>query len=104
MSGRTPVHADQKLHPSLVRLRRIRAAAIVALLTSTFLVPATPAHAWPTSTYTRIFGSAKRYLPPALAAFLTDFEPALSKPCSAAAAETAAKTAIENLSQKNGDL
>jgi hypothetical protein len=62
------------------------------------------ANAWPTATYTRIFGSAKHYLPAALTSFLTDFEPALSKPCGPAVAETAAKTAIENLSQKNGDL
>jgi hypothetical protein len=72
---------------------------LVALLA---LAPS--AEAWPPTTYARIFKSAGRYVPGAMATFLTDFDGVLTKPCNGAKVEESVKMAIDHLSQKNGDL
>lgn len=51
-----------------------------------------------------MFGLAENALPKAFKVFLTDFQPVMSKPCRADTVENAAKTAIEQLTRKNGDL
>ena len=48
------------------------------------LLALAPLGAWPATAYPRVFKSAGRYLPAALTAFLTDFDPVISKPCGSA--------------------
>jgi hypothetical protein len=77
-----------------------RIAALLIALVSI----AVPLYAWPVTAYPKIFKSAGRYTPAALASFLKDFDPVLSKPCGTTTIETATKTAIDQLSRKGGDL
>jgi hypothetical protein len=97
------VSAHKRDDPVL-RIRAIGQILGAVLLCLFVLGGAAPVNAWPAAAYPRVFKSAGRFSPPALAAFLTDFEPVLSKPCGKATLEEATKTAISALSRKNGDL
>lgn len=60
----------------------------------------TPAHAWPATSYTKIFQDARTPLPKALATFLKDFESALLSPCRPMPVEQAVQNAIDHLTKK----
>jgi len=62
-----------------------------------------PAYGWPAPAYTKIFNSAQRPLPKALATLLKDFDAVLMQPCRPTTVEEASKRAIAEFSQKNSD-
>src|SRR5262245_59203935 len=76
----------------------------MALSVTLPVVSAAAAFAWPVATYPRIFESAGRPLPSPFRTFLKDFSPVFRKPCGSANIETSAKTAIDQLTRKGGDL
>src|SRR4029453_5726436 len=63
----------------------------------------TQVDAWPAASYPRLFQDARRPLPPALSAFLKDFEPVLMSTCRPVQVEQAVQKAIELLTTKNLD-
>jgi hypothetical protein len=77
---------------------KIIAASILLVLS---LQP--QAHAWPRTSYLRIFQDARRPLPQALATFLKDFDSVLISPCRPVPPEQAVQQAIDHLTQKNAD-
>jgi hypothetical protein len=68
-----------------------------------FLVFPASLHAWPPSTYVRMFREARRVLPKTFSGFLGDFESVLAAPCRSIPIEEAAQAAVDQLKKKNGD-
>jgi hypothetical protein len=73
------------------------------LILTILLVP-TPAQAWPSAAYTRIFKDARLALPKALSVLLGDFESVMLQPCRPMPAEEATRIAIAEFSKKGSDL
>ena len=68
-----------------------------------FFILSIPLHAWPPSSYFRIFQDARKPAPKALSTFLGDFESVLRSPCRSMPLEQAVEQAIQRLTQKDAD-